>query len=134
MDYLAGMITPKGTYESVAKFQEANLHEDLDYAVLEQRRTQLETLILERESFIKNLCGLFHRVQKTKNYQEFVDVLTGSRDLLREIFTVENGFQKQNWANHEDIPHIDWDRFALDINAYIAKNDQLLALYEDGFL
>ncbi|EJS44489.1 ahc2p [Saccharomyces arboricola H-6] len=128
------MITPKSTYDSIAKFQETNLHEDLDYTVLEQRRTQLETLITKRESFIRNLCSLFHKVQKTKNYQEFVDVLMESRDLLQEIFTVENGFETQKWANHDDIPQIDWDKFSLDINAYIAENDQLLALYEDGLL
>ncbi|AJQ34021.1 Ahc2p [Saccharomyces cerevisiae YJM1418] len=128
------MITPKGTHDAVAKFQQTDLHQDLDYIVLQQRRTQLETLINERESFVKNLCSLFHKIQNTKNYQEFVDVLAENRDLLREIFTVENGFQKQKWISNDDIPQIDWDKFALDINAYIAENDQLLALYEDGLL
>nr|CAI6415323.1 AAC_HP1_G0006900.mRNA.1.CDS.1 [Saccharomyces cerevisiae] len=84
-----------GTHDAVAKFQKTDLHQDLDYIVLQQRRTQLETLINERESFVKNLCSLFHKIQNTKNYQEFVDVLAENRDLLREIFTVENGFQKQ---------------------------------------
>ena len=128
------MITPKGTHDAVAKFQKTDLHQDLDYIVLQQRRTQIETLINERESFVKNLCSLFHKIQNTKNYQEFVDVLAENRDLLREIFTVENGFQKQKWISNDDIPQIDWDKFALDINAYIAENDQLLALYEDGLL
>ncbi|CAI4056835.1 Ahc2p SKDI_03G1400 [Saccharomyces kudriavzevii IFO 1802] len=128
------MITPKGTYDSVAKFQGTDLHQDVDYAVLEQRRTQLEALIVERESFIKNLCSLSHKIQNTKNYQEFVDVLMESRDLLREIFTVENGFQKQKWVNHDDIPQVDWDKFAISMNAYIAENDKLLAMYEDGLL
>lgn len=90
------MITPKGTHDAVAKFQKTDLHQDLDYIVLQQRRTQLETLINERESFVKNLCSLFHKIQNTKNYQEFVDVLAENRDLLREIFTVENGFQSKN--------------------------------------
>lgn len=128
------MITPKATYDSVVKFQKTDLHQDLDYIVLQQRRKQLEALIIERESFVKNLCSLFYKIQKTKNYQEFVDVLAENRDLLREIFTVENGFQKQRWITDDTIPQIDWNKFALDINAYIAENDQLLALYEDGLL
>ncbi|CAI4037654.1 hypothetical protein SMKI_03G1320 [Saccharomyces mikatae IFO 1815] len=128
------MITPKGTFDSISRFQETDLHQDLDYTVLQQRRTQLETLITERESFVKNLCSLSHKIQKTKNYQEFVDVLAENRELLREIFTMENGFQKQRWTNDDDIPQIDWNKFAVDINAYIAENDQLLALYEDGLL
>lgn len=76
----------------------------------------------------------FPQNSKYQELPEFVDVLAENRDLLREIFTVENGFQKQKWISNDDIPQIDWDKFALDINAYIAENDQLLALYEDGLL
>ncbi|QLL31115.1 hypothetical protein HG536_0A09320 [Torulaspora globosa] len=124
------MLTPQAIQNCVRKFQEQELESNVDHSVLQQQKSQLEGKLLRERYLTKRLQLLYSQIDKTRNYQEFVDLLMNSRSLLREIFTVE-GLGRR--ARHAD-PEVDWSKFGVDIADYVARNDELLALYNDGLL
>lgn len=128
------MLTSQVVYDSVKEFQDLDLDSDsnsnVDYLTLLQQKSYLENRLLRKKYYTKRLQLLYSQIDKTRNYQEFVDLLMNSRDLLREIFTMEG--QDKNAVNMD--LDIDWSKFGLDISEYIANDDQLLALYNDGLL
>lgn len=124
------MVTPQAIQECVREFQEQELASNVDHSVLQQQKGHLEGRLLRERYLTKRLQLLYSQIDKTRNYQEFVDLLMNSRSLLREIFTVE-GLSRR--ARQTD-PEVDWSKFGVDIAEYVAGNDELLALYNDGLL
>lgn len=124
------MLTPQAIHEAVTEFQEHDLESSVDHSVLAQQRNHLESRLLQERYLTKRLQQLYSQIDKTRNYQEFVDLLMNSRSLLREIFTVEGLAQRATVAE----PEVDWAKFGVDISSYVASNDRLLALYNDGLL
>ncbi|EDO18754.1 hypothetical protein Kpol_1028p27 [Vanderwaltozyma polyspora DSM 70294] len=127
------MLTPDGISDSIKKFQERDITENEDYLVLLQQRDILEKKLLDRRFLAKQLQLLYHQLDKTHNYQEFVDVLMNNRELLRNIFTLEGHLKRSKYSVNLDV-EIDWQKFGLDIMEYITNDDKLLALYNDGLL
>lgn len=124
------MLTPQAIQDSVRKFQEQELEKSVDHSILQQQKSHLESRLMRERYLTKRMQQLYSQIDKTRNYQEFVDLLMNSRTLLREIFTVEGLARRARPVE----PEIDWSKFGLDISGYVAQNDQLLALYNDGLL
>ncbi|CCF59021.1 hypothetical protein KAFR_0F04260 [Kazachstania africana CBS 2517] len=126
------MITPTPVHDSVKEFQDKSIDENLDYALLKHEKSHLQRKLTEQRYFYKQLQVLYSQVEKTKNYQEFIDVLTNLKPLLREIFTLE-GQQRRSSKFSTDID-IDWTKYGIDVLEYVSANDQLLAMYTEGLL
>ncbi|KAL3231600.1 ADA histone acetyltransferase complex component 2 [Nakaseomyces bracarensis] len=126
------MITPENVYNDITTFQEANIEENNDHMLLSQSKKCLERKLVEQQYLCKQMQLMYTLLDKTRNFQEFTDVLMNSRNLLREIFTLE-GHMKRS-AHLSSVPRIDWEKYGIDITEYIAADDELLALYSDGYL
>lgn len=124
------MLTSQAVCDSVREFQRQELAQNDDYSTLAQHKGHLEARLLRHQYLSKRLQLLYAQIDKTRNYQEFVDVLMNSRSLLREIFTMEAQGRRTNSAE----PEVDWSKFGVDLQAYVGNDDQLLTLYNDGLL
>lgn len=100
------------------QFQQQDLSECSDYALLAHSKAHLHNKLLQKKYFIKQLQQLYTQLDKTRNYQEFEDALLGHCALLREIFALERG-------NHivRQSPTIDWHKYGLDVEAYLLAQD-----------
>lgn len=127
------MLTPKVIHDSLKEFQDEAIDADLDYCTLTHQKTYLESKLLQKKYLTKRLQLIYSQIDKTRNYQEFVDVLMNSKSLLREIFTLEGQNERLKTVNGSE-PEIYWSKFGLDVSQYIANDDHLLALYNDGLL
>lgn len=127
------MLTPKVIHDSLKEFQDEAINANLDYCMLTHQKTYLENKLLQRKYLNKRLQLIYSQIDKTRNYQEFVDVLMNSKSLLREIFTLEGQNERLKTMNDSE-PEIDWSKYGLDVSQYIANDDHLLALYNDGLL
>ncbi|CCK72059.1 Ahc2p KNAG_0I02740 [Huiozyma naganishii CBS 8797] len=120
--------------DSVREFQETAVERCAEHELLRQQRTHLERLLYRKKYLCKELQLLYLQIDKTRNYQEFLDVLTHSRPLLREIFTMESQ-QRAVQAGNLRAPDIDWvDKFGINLEDYVVDNDRLLSLYNEGLL
>lgn len=124
------MLISQAACDSVREFQGQELGQNHDYSTLSHHRGHLEARLLRQQYLGKRLQLLYAQIDKTRNYQEFVDVLMNSRSLLREIFTVEAQGRRATAAE----PEVDWSKFGVDLQAYVADDDQLLTLYNHGLL
>lgn len=127
------MITPEVIHDAVKTFQKNAITDDNDFMLLEQYKIHLEKKLLEHKHFSKQLRLLYNQIDKSKNYQEFTDVLMNCKSLLREIFTQE-GQQKRTSRFNKFSPEVDFDKYGINIEEYISKNDKLLALQNAGLL
>lgn len=127
------MSIPEAMNDSVREFQGQGMENNDDYLVLLQQKNVLEKKLLERQFFTKQLQLLYLQLDKTRNYQEFEDVLMNSRQLLIDIFTLEGQTKRSYGLITSDI-NIDWCKFGLDIYEYVTNDDELLSLYNDGLL
>lgn len=127
------MLTPKVIHDFLKEFQNEAIDADLDYCTLKHQKTYLESKLLQKKYLTKRLQLIYSQIDKTRNYQEFVDVLMNSKSLLREIFTLEGQNERLKTVNGSE-PEIDWSKYGLDVSQYIANDDHLLALYNDGLL
>ncbi|SCU92184.1 LADA_0F14928g1_1 [Lachancea dasiensis] len=73
----------------VRQFQQQDLADSPDYALLNHTRTHLNSRVLQKKYLTKQLQLLYTQIDKTRNYQEFVDTLARNRSLLSDIFRVE---------------------------------------------
>lgn len=124
------MSTSPGACEWAQAFQKQELSQNEDYSTLAQHKSHLEARLLRQQYLGKRLQLLYAQIDKTRNYQEFVDVLMNSRSLLREIFTVEAQSKRASGTE----PEIDWSKFGVDLQEYVANDDELLTLYNNGLL
>lgn len=125
------MLTPDSVRESVEEFQKRSLCEDVDYSMLSHQKDFLDNKLLQKKYFNKQLLLLYSQLERTRNYQEFVDVLMNNRSLLREIFTLEG----QSFTSSLVEPELDLSfKFGIDVQEYINDDDELLALYGDDLL
>lgn len=125
------MLTPSSVHDSVQEFQEQDVGEDVDYSVLAHQKIFLENKLLRKKYFNKQLQLLYSQLERTRNYQEFVDVLMNNRSLLREIFTLEGETERNPLVE----PDVDFcSKFGFNIQEYINNDDQLLSLYSSGLL
>lgn len=127
------MSIPEAMNDSVREFQGQGMENNDDYLVLLQQKNVLEKKLLERQFFTKQLQLLYLQLDKTRNYQEFEDVLMNSRQLLIDIFTLEGQTKRSYGLTTSDV-NIDWCKFGLDIYEYVTNDDELLSLYNDGLL
>lgn len=124
------MLTPDAVRDTVLQFQATPLEDDTEFGTLQLEKQRLESLLVRKKYFVKRLQLLYQQLDKTRNYQEFVDVLMNSKPLLGEVFTLEGQTRRTQCADVE----VDWSRFALDANEYICQNDQLASLQSSGML
>lgn len=124
-------VTPDATVKFINQFQAQPLHESSEYEVLEHQRRHLTRQSAQRAYLGKQMLLLYQQIDKTRNYQEFTDVLENNASLLREIFTLESLVRRPRAAQ----PELDWSqRFGLSLHDYIAQNDELLTLQNGGYL
>lgn len=124
------MVTPDTVRSTVSGFQKTPINDDVEFGTLQLERQRLESLLFRKKYLVKRLQLLYQQIDKTRNYQEFVDVLMNSKTVLREIFTLEN----QTRRTHLGESEVDWSRFCIDGDEYISQNDELIALQNAGFL
>ncbi|CAR28243.1 hypothetical protein ZYGR_0N07360 [Zygosaccharomyces rouxii] len=124
------MLTPDTVRDTVSEFQRTPIKDDVEFGTLQLEKQRLESLLLRKKYLLKRLQLLYQHLDKTRNYQEFVDVLMNSKTLLREVFTLESQTRKMHLGEVE----MDWSRFCIDSNEYINQNDELIALQNAGFL
>ena len=124
------MLTPEAVRESVVKFQKRPLEDDTEFGTLQVEKQRLESLLVTKKYFVKRLQLLYQQLDKTRNYQEFVDVLMNSKPLLREVFTLEGQARRVQCGDVE----VDWSRFSMDAGEYLRQNDQLMSLQNAGML
>lgn len=124
------MLTPDTVRDTVSEFQKSPVEDDVEFGTLQLEKQRLESLLLRKKYLVKRLQLLYQQLDKTRNYQEFVDVLMNSKALLREVFTLEDQTRRTYLGEVE----VDWSRFCIDGNEYIGQNDQLIALQNAGFL
>ncbi|SCU92816.1 LAFA_0F13058g1_1 [Lachancea sp. 'fantastica'] len=136
-------MSDKSTETSAARFvrqfQEEDLAENSDYALLKHTRAHLQNKLLRKKYLVKQLQLLYAQLDKTRNYQEFVDTLMGSRPLLREVFALEQhsklssqvtaeARQNQHQQQHSSwgdvaTPSIKWSKYGVDVEEYLLAND-----------
>ncbi|AGO13648.1 AaceriAGL228Cp [[Ashbya] aceris (nom. inval.)] len=110
------MHTLSSVRDSVAKFQAEPLHDSRDYVVLQQARRHADRRLAEVRYVAKQMQQLYQQLDKTRNYQEFVDVLMNNRALLREVFTLE-----KNTARRVATPRVQWSKYGVDVEAYVIE-------------
>lgn len=124
------MYTPQSLVDSLQEFQRADVRDNTDYMLLAHSRDHLNGKLLQKKCFMKQLSLFYAQLDKTRNYQEFVDALMGNRELLREIFTLEK-FQQSNRL----IPSsVDWSKFGLDMEAYLFQEGKESLCNESGWV
>lgn len=128
-----GMITAEDTVDEIKKLQENDLNENIDYRVMQQQETQLNNISNRQNELIDKLQLLYGKLDAVKNHEEFTDLLANNSSLLREIFTMESCQRSESALNHR-APNIDWSKYGLDIEDYIADDEELLALRNRGLL
>ncbi|AMD22554.1 HHL216Wp [Eremothecium sinecaudum] len=111
------MSTPNGVLEAVKRFQKEPLEENRDYMVLQQAKNHVERRLPEMKYLSKQMQQLYQLLDKTRNYQEFVDVLMNNGPLLQEIFMLERHTQRK-----PPTPRINWRKFGLDVEEYLIEN------------
>ncbi|CUS23398.1 LAQU0S09e03862g1_1 [Lachancea quebecensis] len=107
--------------ELVRRFQEQELSENADYALLQHSRAHLHNKLMQKKFFLKQLRLLYAQLDKTHNYQELVDALVGHRALLREIFAMERGARRARRAHAP--PMIAWHKYGVDVEQYLLAQD-----------
>ncbi|AET38238.1 Ahc2p Ecym_2517 [Eremothecium cymbalariae DBVPG len=110
---------------SLERFQKEPLEENRDYVVLQQARDHAAGQLPDLRYLSKQMQQLYQQLDKTRNYQEFVDVLMKNKPLLREIFTLEKMSQRAAVS-----PKINWRKYGLDVEEYLIENHRE-ALGED---
>lgn len=128
-----GMTTPEDTDKTVKDLQEKDIGENVDYQLLKQQETHLNNVLNRQENVTSKLRLLYEKLEGVRNHQEFTDMLANNKTLLREIFTLEGAQRNQSTLNHV-APNIDWSKYGVDIEDYIAQDDELLSLQDDGLL
>lgn len=124
------MYTPQSLVDSLQEFQRADVRDNTDYMLLAHSRDHLNGKLLQKKYFMKQLSLFYAQLDKTRNYQEFVDALMGNRELLREIFTLEK-FQQSSRL----IPSsVDWSKFGLDMEAYLFQEGKESLCNESGWV
>lgn len=124
------MYTPQSLVDSLQEFQRADVRDNTDYMLLAHSRDHLNGKLLQKKYFMKQLSLFYAQLDKTRNYQEFVDALMGNRELLREIFTLEK-FQQSNRL----IPSsVNWSKFGLDMEAYLFQEGKESLCNESGWV
>ncbi|SCV04101.1 LAME_0H15764g1_1 [Lachancea meyersii CBS 8951] len=117
----------------VRQFQEEDLAENPDYALLKHTKAHLQNRQLRKKYLVKQLQLLYAQLDKTRNYQEFVDTLMGSRQLLSEIFALEKHKERssvvtpviRNGARSSDLvaPSVNWSHYGIDVEEYLLASD-----------
>ncbi|CCE65771.1 hypothetical protein TPHA_0M01960 [Tetrapisispora phaffii CBS 4417] len=129
------MITPEHIQSNIKYFQENDIENDNDYQLLMQQKHVMEQKLMERNYYHKNFQLLYSLVEKSRNYQEFVDILVNNKTLLKEIFTLEGQLRRSHHLINSDNVEIDWlHKFGIDIMEYIVKDPKLFSLYNNGLL
>ncbi|SCU77700.1 LANO_0A01046g1_1 [Lachancea nothofagi CBS 11611] len=119
----------------VRQFQAEDLDENSDYALLKHTQAHLQNQVLQKKYLTKQLQLLYAQLDKTRNYQEFVDTLMGSRQLLSEIFALEKHsvrqtggrVRKRNGSSRKDlapIPSVPWHQYGVDVEQYLLASDE----------
>ncbi|CCC70061.1 hypothetical protein NCAS_0D04800 [Naumovozyma castellii] len=126
------MTISQVTHDSMTEFQAKPVEENIDYAALMHHKLHLERKLEQQRHFTQQLHLLYAELGKSHNYDEFINVLTENRPLLREIFTLE-GSKMRNRTLKQKVD-VDWSKYGLDISEYICDNEELWGLFEDGLL
>ncbi|SCW00290.1 LAFE_0C00892g1_1 [Lachancea fermentati] len=121
------MYTPAELEGFVRQFQEEELSANADYSVLEHTRSHLHNKLLQRKYFLKQLQLLYAQLDKTRNYQEFVDTLIGNRELLREIFVLD---RQEKLVS----PTVEWSKYGVDVEAYLMEHGNRQLVNESGWV
>ncbi|KAG0658798.1 hypothetical protein C6P44_003973 [Monosporozyma unispora] len=127
------MLTPEDAVNTVQDLQEQDLEKNNDYQILKQQETHLNKILSRQDDMTTKLQLLYEKLDAVKNYQEFTDLLANNTSLLREIFTKEKAQRNQAGIN-QVAPRIDWSKYGFNIEDYIAEDDELTTLQNDGLL
>ncbi|CEP61093.1 Ahc2p LALA0_S02e06568g [Lachancea lanzarotensis] len=134
---MSDKFTETSAARFVRQFQEDDLAENSDYALLKHTKAHLQNKLLRKKYLVKQLQVLYAQLDKTRNYQEFVDTLMGSRQLLREVFALEQHSETSSKVTSEvrhhhhhhssrsDVttPSINWNKYGIDVEEYLLAND-----------
>ncbi|CCD26587.1 Ahc2p NDAI_0I00180 [Naumovozyma dairenensis CBS 421] len=126
------MLTSETVREQTIRFQQDPLASNEDYSILKHHREHLNRKLEQQQHFTKKLLLLYSKITESNDFEEFIDTLKTNEPLLKEIFTLE-GYKKRSRSISNSM-EIDWFKYGLDITEYIANNDELLSLYNNGLL
>lgn len=118
--------------ENASNLQAQPLAANADWQRLQQQRAYLERQLAERVQLEQQLRELYGCLAACASPEDLQEQLERCRGLLARIFTAEG--RAKRLPLQTSLLELDWERYGIDIAAYVAAEESLVAQCPPGSL